>query len=98
MERNSMRKADIANEICEQIGIPGKESMEILEKFLALIKETLQKGETVKLAGFGNFFVRQKNARMGRNPKTGEPVEIAPRRVVRFKPSQEFRRLGATKE
>jgi len=88
-----MRKADIANEVFEKIGISKKESADILEVILNSIKEVLKKGEMVKIAGFGNFVVRQKRARKGRNPKTGEEIGITPRRVVTFRPSQVFKKF-----
>ncbi|MFQ5780270.1 MAG: integration host factor subunit alpha [Nitrospiria bacterium] len=86
-----MRKADIANEVFEKVGISKKESAEMLEVILNAIKGVLREGETVKIAGFGNFVVRQKKARKGRNPKTGEEIGISPRRVVTFRPSQVFK-------
>ena len=88
-----MRKADIANEVYEKIGIPKKDAADILELMLDSIKVVLQKGETVKIAGFGNFVVRHKRARKGRNPKTGEEIGITPRKVVTFRPSQVFKRF-----
>ena len=87
-----MRKADIANEIYERIGISKKEAADIVETVLSTIKSVLHKGETVKIAGFGNFVVRSKRARKGRNPKTGEEIGITPRRVVTFRPSQVFKK------
>ncbi len=89
-----MRKADIANEIYERIGISKKEAADIVETVLNTIKGVLRKGETVKIAGFGNFVVRSKRARKGRNPKTGEEIGITPRRVVTFRPSQVFKKYG----
>jgi integration host factor subunit alpha len=89
-----MRKADIANEIYEQIGLSKKEAAEIIETILNTIKGVLQKGETVKIAGFGNFVVRSKRTRKGRNPKTGEEIGITPRRVVTFRPSQVFKKFA----
>ncbi|MBI3803254.1 MAG: integration host factor subunit alpha [Nitrospirae bacterium] len=88
-----MRKADIANEVFEKLGISKKESADILEVILNSIKEVLKKGEMVKVAGFGNFVVRNKRARKGRNPKTGEEIGITPRRVVTFRPSQVFKKF-----
>jgi integration host factor subunit alpha len=87
-----MRKADIATEVYEKLGIPKKDASDILELMLDSIKGVLQKGETVKIAGFGNFVVRHKRARKGRNPKTGEEIGITPRKVVTFRPSQVFKR------
>ncbi|MCH6556876.1 MAG: integration host factor subunit alpha [Nitrospirae bacterium] len=87
-----MRKADIANEIYEKVGVSKKESADIVEFVLNLLKEVLRKGESVKIAGFGNFVVRSKGARKGRNPRTGEEIGITPRRVVTFRPSQVFKK------
>ena len=83
-----MRKADIAETICETAGVQKTDSMELVEKVLDIIKSMLQKGEVVKIAGFGNFVVRSKGERKGRNPRTGEEIAITPRRVVTFRPSQ----------
>jgi len=87
-----MRKADSANEIYEKVGISKKEAAHIMEVILDTIKAVLQKGETVKIAGFGNFVVRHKRPRKGRNPKTGEEIGITPRKVVTFRPSQVFKK------
>ena len=87
-----MRKADIANEIYEEIGLSKKEAAEIIETILDTLKGALRKGETVKIAGFGNFVVRSKRSRKGRNPKTGEEIGITPRKVVTFRPSQVFKK------
>lgn len=86
-----MRKADLADKVVMKLGVSRKESADIIGLVLDTIKETLRKGETVKIAGFGNFVVRQKKARKGRNPKTGEEIGITPRRVVTFRPSQVFK-------
>ncbi|HXN06697.1 MAG TPA: integration host factor subunit alpha [Nitrospiria bacterium] len=87
-----MRKADITSELFEKIGVSKKEGAKILEIILGSVKEVLKKGETVKIAGFGNFVVRQKKERKGRNPKTGEEIGITPRKVVTFRPSQVFKK------
>ncbi|MEK7702816.1 MAG: integration host factor subunit alpha [Nitrospirota bacterium] len=86
-----MSKAEIANAICERIGVPRKESVVLLEQVLSLIKETLKNGESVKIAEFGSFLIRKKNERKGRNMKTGEPMQITPRTVVRFRASVQFK-------
>lgn len=83
-----MTKADIIEQIYEKVGFSKKESSEIVELVFDTIKETLEKGEKIKISGFGNFVVRNKRARVGRNPQTGESIEIAPRRVLTFRPSQ----------
>jgi len=88
-----MTKADIATQIYERIGLSKKEASEILEIVLDTIKDTLKEGEMVKIAGFGNFSVRKKGARRGRNPKSGEEIEITPRKVVTFRPSMVFKGL-----
>jgi len=86
-----MRKSDLADEIVVKLGVSKKESSDILQMVLDAIRDSLIKGETVKIAGFGNFVVREKKARKGRNPKTGEEIGITPRRVVTFRPSQVFK-------
>lgn len=83
-----MTKADIIEQIYEKVGFSKKESSEIVELVFDTIKETLERGEKIKISGFGNFLVRSKRARTGRNPQTGESIEIAPRRVLTFRPSQ----------
>ena len=87
-----MRKSDIANEIFTQVGIPKNDAADIVELILNMLKSVLQKGESVKIAGFGNFIVRSKGPRKGRNPRTGEEIGITPRRVVTFRPSQVFKK------
>ncbi len=86
-----MTKADIVSEVYEKVGLSKKEATDIVETVLDTIKETLKVGETVKIAGFGNFVIREKGSRKGRNPKTGENIEITPRKVVTFKPSMIFK-------
>ncbi len=87
-----MRKADIANYICEQVGVSKTDAMEMVEYVLECMKDELRKGEAVKIAGFGNFTVRSKGERKGRNPRTGEEIAITPRRVVTFRASQLFKK------
>ena len=86
-----MRKADIATELLDKLGVEKKEASDILEITLQTLKEALKNGDPVKIAGFGNFTVRQKKERMGRNPKTGAKARISPRKVVTFKPSSIFK-------
>lgn len=83
-----MTKADIIEQIYEKIGFSKKESSEIVELVFDTMKDTLEKGEKIKISGFGNFIVRQKRPRVGRNPQTGEEIEISSRRVLTFRPSQ----------
>ena len=82
-----MTKADIVEQIYERVGFSKKESAELVEKVFAIIKDTLESGEKVKISGFGNFVVRKKNARKGRNPQTGEEILLEARKVLTFKPS-----------
>jgi integration host factor subunit alpha len=82
-----MTKAEIVEQIYEQVGFSKKESAELVEKVFQTIKETLAEGEKVKISGFGNFVVRPKNARKGRNPQTGQEILLEARRVLTFKPS-----------
>ncbi len=82
-----MTKAEIVEQIYERVGFSKKEAAELVEKVFDIIKETLANGEKVKISGFGNFVVRQKNARKGRNPQTGEEILLEARRVLTFKPS-----------
>lgn len=83
-----MTKADIVERIHEKIGFSKKESSEMVEAVFALMKSTLETGEKLKIAGFGNFEVKQKADRRGRNPQTGETITIEARRILTFKPSQ----------
>lgn len=88
----TMTKADIVNSLYEKLGLSKKETANIVEVVLETIKDSLEKGQKIKIAGFGNFIVRQKTARKGRNPKTGDEIEISRRKVVTFKPSQLLRK------
>ena len=84
-----MTKADIIERVWVNLGgVSKKESAEIVEMVFETIKRTLEQGEKIKISGFGNFVVRQKKERTGRNPQTGEEILIAPRKVLTFKPSQ----------
>ena len=87
-----MTKADIVEIIYEKIGFSRKESAEIVDLVFDLLKETLEIGDKVKISGFGNFVVRQKRSRKGRNPQTGEEIQITASRVLTFKPSQVLRK------
>lgn len=82
-----MTKADIAERIHTNTGLSQKESAEILEKVLSIMKTTLESGEILKISGFGRFIVKQKADRRGRNPQTGESITIDARRILSFKPS-----------
>lgn len=82
-----MTKADIADRIQTCTGMTKKESIEALETVLSIMKATLEQGETLKISGFGNFVVKEKKDRRGRNPQTGESITINARRILTFKPS-----------
>ena len=88
-----MTKADIIERVYEKIGISKKESVEIVETVLDIIKENLKNGEKVNISGFGNFSIREKRPRRGRNPQTGGEIEITARKVLTFKPSQVLKRV-----
>ena len=83
-----MTKAEIIESVYSKIGFSKKESADIVELVFDTMKRTLEKGEKIKISGFGNFVVRQKHPRVGRNPQTGEEIEISARRVLTFRPSQ----------
>ena len=84
-----MTKADIIDRVCEIVGgFSKKEASELVELVFASLKDVLTKGDKVKISGFGNFVVREKNERVGRNPQTGEQIKISARRVLTFRPSQ----------
>jgi len=91
-EGKIMTKADLVETIYEKIGFSRKESAEIVDLVFDLMKETLEGGEKIKISGFGNFMVRQKRSRKGRNPQTGKEIQITARRVLSFKPSQVLRK------
>ena len=84
----SVTKADIVEKLSKESTYSKKESAEFVDIVFRIIKETLSKGEKVKISGFGNFSIRDKTTRVGRNPQTGEAMNISARRVLTFKPSQ----------
>ena len=89
-----MTKADIVEGVYERLGgFSKKEAAAIVETNLDVIKDSLVSGEKVKISSFGSFTVRAKRQRMGRNPKTGRPLQITARRVLTFKPSQVLRSI-----
>lgn len=87
----TLTKADIAESLTDKFNLDRLESKALVELFFEEIKATLEKGDAVKLSGFGNFTIRDKSPRPGRNPKTGEDVAITARRVVTFRPGIKFR-------
>jgi integration host factor subunit alpha len=86
--RSTMTKADIVEKVYQKIGFSKKEASELVELVFSSLKDVLQRGDKVKISGFGNFVVRGKNERVGRNPQTGEQIKISARRVLTFRPSQ----------
>lgn len=87
----AVTKADLAEALFESVGLNKREAKEFIDQFFDEISSALIGGEEVKLSGFGNFELRDKNQRPGRNPKTGEEIPISARRVVTFRPGQKLR-------
>ena len=87
MAGSTLTRSDLSEAVYREIGLSRNESSEMVETILAKIVDALIAGEAVKISSFGTFAVREKGARMGRNPKTGEEVPIDPRRVLVFRPS-----------
>ena len=83
-----MTKSEIVEEICQRVGVTKKRAAEVVTLILDLMKDALEKGEKVKISGFGNFEIRRKEPRKGRNPQTGEEITISERQVLTFKASQ----------
>lgn len=88
-----MTKAEIVRALIQKSGLPRKDAVQAVELFLDSIKQSLQTGEKVSLVGFGTFLVKAKNSRNGRNPRTGEMIEIPDKRVAVFKPGKAFREV-----
>tara|TARA_B100001248_G_C27304002_1_gene418509 strand:- start:350 stop:715 length:366 start_codon:yes stop_codon:yes gene_type:complete len=87
----ALTKADLAEMLFDELGLNKREAKELVEMFYSEIIDALENNESVKLSGFGNFDLRDKRSRPGRNPKTGEDVAISARRVVTFKPGQKLK-------
>ncbi|TAJ93520.1 MAG: integration host factor subunit alpha [Gammaproteobacteria bacterium] len=87
----ALTKADMAERLYEELGLNKREAKEIVEMFFEEVRAALESGYQVKLSGFGNFDLRNKNQRPGRNPKTGEEIPICARRVVTFRPGQKLK-------
>ncbi|MEC9248811.1 MAG: integration host factor subunit alpha [Pseudomonadota bacterium] len=87
----ALTKAKLAETLFEQLGLNKREAKDLVEGFFENLRLSLESGEQVKLSGFGNFDLRDKNERPGRNPKTGEEIPISARRVVTFKPGQKLK-------
>ena len=91
MEAGTLTRADLAESLHRQIGLSRADSSRLVEQVLVLMCTALEAGENVKISGFGTFILRDKGERVGRNPKTGVEVPIAPRRVLTFRASQSLR-------
>ena len=87
----ALTKADMAEKLFDELGLNKREAKELVELFFEEIRHALENGQQVKLSGFGNFDLREKNQRPGRNPKTGEEIPITARRVVTFRPGQKLK-------
>ena len=87
----SLTKADLAEKLYEELGFNKREAKELVEHYVEEIRNSLEDNEQVKLSGFGNFDLRDKKQRPGRNPKTGEEIPITARRVVTFRPGQKLK-------
>ncbi len=87
----ALTKAEIAERLYEEVGLNKREAKELVENFFEQLRTSLEEGTQVKLSGFGNFDLRDKNQRPGRNPKTGEEIPISARRVVTFRPGQKLK-------
>ncbi|MCC5809696.1 MAG: integration host factor subunit alpha [Ectothiorhodospiraceae bacterium] len=87
----ALTKADMAERLFEEVGLNKREAKELVECFFEEIRTALESGTSVKLSGFGNFDLRDKSERPGRNPKTGEEIPISARRVVTFRPGQKLK-------
>ena len=83
-----MTKAEIVEKIYEQVGFSKQESVQMVENLFEIMKECLERSEKIKISGFGNFVIRSKRERVGRNPHTGQEIKISARKVLTFKPSQ----------
>ena len=90
---SALTKAEMAELLADKMGLSRREAKDLVEVFFEQITQALIAGREVKLSGFGNFELKDKSARPGRNPKTGEEVDISARRVVTFKSGQKLRRL-----
>ena len=87
----TVTRRDLTDAVCDEVGFVHREAAELVDEFIEAIAERLSAGEEVKISSFGSFTVRDKGLRMGRNPKTGAPAAIRPRRVVVFRPSAKLK-------
>jgi integration host factor subunit alpha len=89
----AITKSELVLIVCDKCSFPRQESFQIVEQVFQILKETMEKGEKVKISGFGNFVIREKRPRRGRNPQSGEEMMISGRRVLTFKPSAKLRKV-----
>lgn len=87
----ALTKAEMAERLFEEVGLNKREAKEFVDSFFDSLRHALEGGRQIKLSGFGNFDLRQKNQRPGRNPKTGEEIPISARTVVTFRPGQKLK-------
>lgn len=92
-DAHTLTKAELADLLFERVGLNKREAKDMVETFFEEIRDALERGDMVKLSGFGNFQVRDKPQRPGRNPKTGEEIPITARRVVTFHASQKLKSM-----
>ena len=85
-----MTKIDIIQDVYEKLGFSKKDSAQIVESVFEIMKDSLARGEKIKISGFGNFSIKEKKSRRGRNPQTGDEIEISARKVLTFKSSGKF--------
>ena len=91
----TLTKADMVEHLFEELGLNKREAKDLVEMFFEEVRDALETGKNVKLSGFGNFMLRDKSQRPGRNPKTGEEIPVTARRVVTFRPGQKLKqRVG----
>lgn len=88
---STLTKSSMADRLFEELGLNKREAKEVVELFFEEVRSALERNEQVKLSGFGNFDLRDKAERPGRNPKTGEEIPISARRVVTFRPGQKLK-------
>jgi integration host factor subunit alpha len=91
MGSGALTKAEMAERLFDEMGLNKREAKELVEQFFEEVRQSLENNEQVKLSGFGNFDLRDKRERPGRNPKTGEEIPIQARRVVTFRPGQKLK-------
>ncbi|MBV2207996.1 MAG: integration host factor subunit alpha [Thermomonas sp.] len=87
----ALTKAEMAEKLYEEVGLNKREAKEFVDAFFDTLRQALEQGRQIKLSGFGNFDLRRKNPRPGRNPKTGEEIPITARTVVSFRPGQKLK-------